>query len=128
MAYKCDNCRKGIMIGHAVSHAKNRTRRIFRPNLQRLRVWKKGFLIKVRFCARCIKRIKKYGRIGSFFAYQPKVSFQKEAVEDVKKSAVKEEIVEKKEKKQVKTTKKPKKEKKEKKTLEIEDIVGKKSQ
>ncbi|HCS78193.1 TPA: 50S ribosomal protein L28, partial [Patescibacteria group bacterium] len=34
---KCANCGKGIMIGHRVSHAKNRTRRIFKPNLHKSR-------------------------------------------------------------------------------------------
>ncbi|MCL4354343.1 50S ribosomal protein L28, partial [Patescibacteria group bacterium] len=31
MAMICDNCKKGIMHGHNVSHSKRRTNRIFKP-------------------------------------------------------------------------------------------------
>lgn len=33
MARRCDLTGKGVITGNNVSHAKNRTRRIFRPNL-----------------------------------------------------------------------------------------------
>lgn len=47
---KCENCGKGIMYGHNVSHAKNRTRRIFKPNLHSF----KG----MRLCTKCLRKIK----------------------------------------------------------------------
>lgn len=63
---RCDNCGRGRDIGHNVSHAKNRTFRLFLPNLQRLRVLKNGISIRVRFCTSCIQRLKKDGQIGEY--------------------------------------------------------------
>ena len=34
MARRCELTGKGVMSGHNVSHANNRTKRVFRPNLQ----------------------------------------------------------------------------------------------
>ena len=34
MARRCELTGKGVMAGHNVSHANNRTKRVFRPNLQ----------------------------------------------------------------------------------------------
>ena len=39
MSLECQRCGKGIMRGHNVSHAKNRTRRRFLPNLHTHRFW-----------------------------------------------------------------------------------------
>lgn len=47
---KCDNCGKGVMYGHNVSHAKNRTRKIFKPNLH---VYKG-----MRLCTKCLRKVK----------------------------------------------------------------------
>lgn len=66
MAARCDNCNRGRDIGHNVSHAKNRTHRFFLPNLQKLRVFKEGLSIHVKFCTSCIQRLKKYGKVGDF--------------------------------------------------------------
>jgi len=56
---KCDNCGKGIMIGHNVSHAKNRTRRIFKPNLHSARVLVNGLSKKMKLCTKCLRTAKK---------------------------------------------------------------------
>lgn len=53
-------------MGHNVSHAKNRTPRFFRPNIQQLKVQRNGVVVRVKFCTRCIKRMKNYGRIGMY--------------------------------------------------------------
>jgi large subunit ribosomal protein L28 len=66
MAYKCDHCGKGSVHGHAVSHAKNRTHRLFKPNLQLLKVNVKGIMTQVKFCTRCIKRLRLDGKIGEY--------------------------------------------------------------
>lgn len=70
MALKCDHCHKGREAGHNVSHAKNRTLRIFRPNVQQLKVQRNGVVVRVLFCTRCIKRLKNYGRIGMYTPMQ----------------------------------------------------------
>jgi large subunit ribosomal protein L28 len=42
-------------VGNNVSHANNRTRRRWLPNLQRVRVIEDGTVKRVRVCSRCIK-------------------------------------------------------------------------
>lgn len=58
MAAKCANCGKGVMYGHNVSHAKNRTRKIFKPNLHWARITVDGKLLKVRVCTKCQRQLK----------------------------------------------------------------------
>ncbi len=56
MAKKCDVCGKGPMFGNNVSHANNKTRRRFNPNLQRVRVQlSSGGTGRKKVCTRCIK-------------------------------------------------------------------------
>lgn len=55
---KCNNCGKGIMVGHNVSHAKNRTRKIFKPNLQWARIGVSGRSMRVRLCTKCLRQLK----------------------------------------------------------------------
>jgi large subunit ribosomal protein L28 len=55
---KCYNCGKGIMVGHEVSHAKNRTRKVFKPNLHSARVIIDGTSIKIRLCTKCLRELK----------------------------------------------------------------------
>lgn len=68
MSYQCQHCHKGVGYGHAVSHAKNRIRRLFKPNLQKLKVFLNGKIsLRVKFCTSCIKRLKKDGRLGNLY-------------------------------------------------------------
>lgn len=55
---RCYNCGKGIMVGHNVSHAKNRTRKIFKPNLHSARVIVDGTSMRVRLCTKCLRLVK----------------------------------------------------------------------
>lgn len=55
---KCDNCGKGIMYGHNVSHAKNRTRKIFKPNLHKARILVNGIYKSMRLCTKCLRKLK----------------------------------------------------------------------
>jgi len=59
MAFKCENCEKGIMYGHNVSHSKRRTNRTFKPNLQMAKITVAGRLVRARLCTKCIKLSKK---------------------------------------------------------------------
>ena len=56
---KCFNCGKGVMYGHAVSHAKNRTNRLFKPNLHAAKMVVDGRSLRVRLCTKCLRMIKK---------------------------------------------------------------------
>ena len=59
MALVCERCGKGIMRGHAVSHAKNRSKRVFRPNLQTLRVKTDGQRRKMTLCTKCVRIVRR---------------------------------------------------------------------
>jgi len=56
MARICDVCGKGKQIGNNVSHANNKSKRQWLPNLQSLRIIKDGNTQKVRVCTKCIKK------------------------------------------------------------------------
>ena len=51
---RCYVCDKGVAHGNNVSHANNRTRRTWRPNLQVARVAAEGKVIKVKVCTSCL--------------------------------------------------------------------------
>ena len=55
MARTCTMCGKGPVTGNHVSHAKNRRKRRWLPNLQTVRVLVEGEPRRVRVCTRCIK-------------------------------------------------------------------------
>lgn len=56
MAKRCDVCGKGPQFGNNVSHANNKTRRRFEPNLQSIRVQlPAGGNGRMKVCTRCIK-------------------------------------------------------------------------
>ncbi len=59
MGMKCANCGKGSMYGHNVSHAKNRTKKKFKPNLHSTRVVLNGTASRVRLCTKCLRMYKK---------------------------------------------------------------------
>ncbi|MCX5798227.1 MAG: 50S ribosomal protein L28 [Proteobacteria bacterium] len=56
MARVCDICGKGKQIGNNVSHANNRTKREWLPNLQSVKIVKNGITKRVRICTKCIKK------------------------------------------------------------------------
>jgi large subunit ribosomal protein L28 len=55
MARVCYLCGKRPAVGNNVSHANNRTKRRWLPNLQRVRVIEDGKVVRVRVCVSCIK-------------------------------------------------------------------------
>ncbi len=56
MAKVCEVCGKKPVTGNNVSHAHNKTRRRWMPNLQRVRVAAGGGNAKhIRVCTRCIR-------------------------------------------------------------------------
>jgi large subunit ribosomal protein L28 len=50
----CYVCGKGVAFGNNVSHANNKTRRVWKPNLQVARILVDGKVTKVRVCTRCL--------------------------------------------------------------------------
>jgi len=56
MAKKCEICGKGPVTGNNVSHAHNKNRRRWLPNLQRVRMATKGGnSVYVKVCTRCLR-------------------------------------------------------------------------
>ena len=55
MAKRCEVCGKGPQFGNNVSHANNRTKRRFDPNLQAIRALIGGRAQRIRVCTRCLK-------------------------------------------------------------------------
>ncbi len=55
MAKRCDICDKGPMAGNNVSHAMNKTRRRWLPNLQPVSTEVRGVHRTLRVCTKCIR-------------------------------------------------------------------------
>lgn len=55
MARSCDICGKHRSVGNNVSHANNRTKRVWQPNLQRVRASVNRGVRRLRVCTRCIR-------------------------------------------------------------------------
>ena len=55
MSRKCDICGKKSMVGHNVSHAHNKTKKISRPNIQRVRAVVDGRTKRITVCTRCLR-------------------------------------------------------------------------
>lgn len=58
MARICDRCGKKRDVGHNVSHAKNRTRRIRKPNLHTYRMPTPDGKMKLSLCTKCLRTVK----------------------------------------------------------------------
>ena len=51
---RCYVCDKGVSFGNNVSHANNKTRRVWKPNLQVARILVDGEVRKIKVCTRCL--------------------------------------------------------------------------
>jgi large subunit ribosomal protein L28 len=56
MAQRCEICGKSPQVGNNVSHANNKTKRRFKPNLQKVRTQlSSGEVKRILVCTRCIR-------------------------------------------------------------------------
>ena len=55
MAKRCEVCQKGPMAGNNVSHAMNKTKRRWLPNLQSVRINAGGTARTARVCTSCLR-------------------------------------------------------------------------
>ena len=55
MAMVCEICGKRPMVGNHVSHAHNKNKRRFMPNLQKIRVQTDSGVKRMRVCTSCIQ-------------------------------------------------------------------------
>ena len=51
----CEVCKKGTMSGNLVSHANNKTKRSWAPNIQTVHVVVDGRVRKMSVCTRCLR-------------------------------------------------------------------------
>ncbi len=61
MAKKCPVTGKGPMVGNNVSHANNKTKRRYLPNLQSKRFWLNNKWVRLRISTRGMRIIDKHG-------------------------------------------------------------------
>ncbi|MDX9789527.1 MAG: 50S ribosomal protein L28 [Candidatus Kapabacteria bacterium] len=63
MARRCELTGTGVLTGNNVSHANNKTRRRFLPNLQKKRIWipEEGRWITLKLTTKAIKTLDKKG-------------------------------------------------------------------
>lgn len=55
MASVCEVCGKGEMSGNNVSHSHLKTKRTWKPNIQRVRAVVEGEVKRVNVCTRCLR-------------------------------------------------------------------------
>jgi large subunit ribosomal protein L28 len=55
MARTCSICGKGKSVGNNISHANNKTKRVWQPNLQKVKAIIDGAVQSIRVCTRCIR-------------------------------------------------------------------------
>lgn len=55
MANACQICGKNRMVGLNVSHSNRKSKRVQKPNIQRVRVRLGGGVVRMRVCTRCIR-------------------------------------------------------------------------
>ena len=72
MARRCTVTGKGVQVGHHVSHANNKTKRRFLPNLQRTSVLSDALgSVRLRITAAAIRTIEHKGGIDVFLRDTP---------------------------------------------------------
>ncbi|PJA26089.1 MAG: 50S ribosomal protein L28 [Alphaproteobacteria bacterium CG_4_10_14_0_2_um_filter_63_37] len=55
MSRRCDLCGKGVQTGNKVSHAHNKSRRRWEPNLQKVKARSTAGTLSLTVCTRCIR-------------------------------------------------------------------------
>ncbi|HWT07716.1 MAG TPA: 50S ribosomal protein L28 [Roseomonas sp.] len=82
MARRCGITGKGVLTGNNVSHANNKTRRRFLPNLQETSFWSDvlGTQVKMRLSTNGIRTIEHNGGLDSFLLGTPDRRLPTEAV------------------------------------------------
>jgi len=96
MANACYYCGKTVLFGRSHTHHRGvaggrwkkrapKTRRIFRPNLQKVTILENGKEKRINLCTKCLKRIKKDIKDGKkpFLTLISNISIKKEKEKDL---------------------------------------------
>jgi large subunit ribosomal protein L28 len=81
MSRRCQITGKGVLTGNNVSHANNKTRRRFLPNLQETSLLSDalGNAVKLRLCTRAIRSVERNGGIDAFLLGVPDAKLPEDA-------------------------------------------------
>ena len=81
MSRKCAITGKGVLVGNNVSHANNKTKRRFLPNLQVISLQSDalGVPVRLRLSANTIRTIEKQGGIDAYLTATPATRLTAEA-------------------------------------------------
>ncbi len=87
MSKKCDISGTGVMSGNLVSHANNKTRRRFMPNLQVVSLFSEALnkVFKLKVCSKTLRSIEHNGGLDSYLASTSNTKLTEEA-KKIKKS------------------------------------------
>ncbi|NLW59082.1 MAG: 50S ribosomal protein L28 [Firmicutes bacterium] len=55
MAARCDICSKGQQTGNLVSHSNIKTKRVWKPNIKRIKALINGTPKTIKVCTRCLR-------------------------------------------------------------------------
>ena len=90
MGKKCDISGTGVMSGNNVSHANNRTRRRFLPNLQVVSLLseKLGRIFKLKVCSKTLRSIEHNGGLDAYLESTSNTKLSDEAIK-IKKTIAK---------------------------------------
>lgn len=68
MARRCELTGKGVLTGNNVSHANNRTRRRFLPNVQEMALHSEslGRSVRLKICTKALRSVERKGGLDSF--------------------------------------------------------------
>lgn len=68
MSRRCELTGKGVLVGNNVSHANNKTKRVFRPNLQEVSLASDalGQDVKLKICMNALRSVDRSGGIDAF--------------------------------------------------------------
>ena len=90
MVKKCDISGTGVMSGNNVSHANNRTRRRFLPNLQEVSLLseKLGRIFKMKICSKTLRSIEHNGGLDAYLESTSNTKLSDEAIK-IKKTIAK---------------------------------------
>ncbi|ULQ60824.1 50S ribosomal protein L28 [Brucepastera parasyntrophica] len=55
MSRRCEICGKGTVSGNKVSKAYNHTRRLWKPNLVKVKTILNGSTVTIKMCTRCLR-------------------------------------------------------------------------
>ena len=90
MARKCDISGTGVMSGNSVSHANNRTRRRFLPNLQVVSLLSDilGKTFKLKICSKTLRSIEHNGGLDAYLESTSNTKLSDEA-KKIKKAIAK---------------------------------------